>query len=201
MLSVLGRVVVRGQRPLPVLDEAVHRLVELGLIECHEIIERTASRCPNRGLRRAQRLVHCGQQRQRLGIGTGFAGENAETAPARPSRPALRTCVAVFPACNPSRVALLTGRNPSATGVYGNRSEWRRALPEAITPPRYCMNHGYRVEGPGKIVHQRCNSPFHDDESFHRFEKMQLDPMPTRKSNGIARWLPACRLHDHRAWV
>ncbi len=89
------------------------------------------------------------------------------------------------PACNPSRVALLTGLDPARTGVYGNRSDWRRALPGAMTLPRYFMEHGYRVEGAGKIFHHHDNSAFHDDESFHRFQKMQLDPMPPRKFNGI----------------
>ena len=89
------------------------------------------------------------------------------------------------PACNPSRVALLTGRHPASTGVYDNRSDWRHALPGAVTLPRYFMNHGYRVEGAGKIFHHHDNSAYHDDESFHRFEKMQLDPMPPRKFNGI----------------
>ena len=89
------------------------------------------------------------------------------------------------PACNPSRVALLTGLHPASTGVYDNRSDWRRALPGAVTLPRYFMNHGYQVEGAGKIFHHHDNSAYHDDESFHHFEKMQLDPMPPRKFNGI----------------
>ncbi len=89
------------------------------------------------------------------------------------------------PACNPSRIALLTGLSPPTTGVYGNRSDWRGALPDAVTLPRYFMNSGYRVEGAGKIFHHHDNSAFHDDASFHRFEKMQLDPMPARKFNGI----------------
>ena len=33
------------------------------------------------------------------------------------------------PACNPSRVSILTGLRPSTTGVYGNNSDWRGALP------------------------------------------------------------------------
>lgn len=96
-----------------------------------------------------------------------------------------RRAYTASPACNPSRVALLTGLSPPTTGVYGNRSDWKRALPDAVTLPRYFMNHGYRVEGAGKIFHHHDNSAFHDDESFHRFEKMQLDPMPIRKFNGI----------------
>ena len=96
-----------------------------------------------------------------------------------------RRAYTASPACNPSRVALLTGLSPATTGVYGNRSDWRKALPSAVTLPRYFMNHGYRVEGAGKIFHHHDNSAYHDDESFHRFQKMQLDPMPTRKFNGI----------------
>ena len=96
-----------------------------------------------------------------------------------------RRAYTASPACNPSRVALLTGLSPSTTGVYDNRSDWKRAAPDAVTLPRYFMNHGYRVEGAGKIFHHHDNSAFHDDESFHRFEKMQLDPMPPRKFNGI----------------
>lgn len=96
-----------------------------------------------------------------------------------------RRAYTASPACNPSRVALLTGLSPATTGVYGNRSDWKRAVPDAVTLPRYFMNHGYRVEGAGKIFHHHDNSAFHDDESFHRFEKMQLDPMPPRKFNAI----------------
>lgn len=96
-----------------------------------------------------------------------------------------RRAYTASPACNPSRVALLTGLSPATTGVYGNRSDWRKALPNAVTLPRYFMNHGYRVEGAGKIFHHHDNSAYHDDESFHRFQKMQLDPMPARKFNGI----------------
>ena len=95
-----------------------------------------------------------------------------------------RRAYAASPACNPSRVALLTGLGPARTGVYGNRSDWRRALPDAVTLPRYFMQHGYRVEGAGKIFHHHDVSAFHDDESFHRFAKMQLDPMPERKLSG-----------------
>ena len=38
---------------------------------------------------------------QRLGVGTGFAGENAELAPARPSRRPLRACVRCVPCLQP----------------------------------------------------------------------------------------------------
>src|SRR5262245_1088790 len=38
------------------------------------------------------------------------------------------------PICNPSRTALLTGKRPSTTGIYGNDEEpWRNRLPDVIT--------------------------------------------------------------------
>jgi arylsulfatase A-like enzyme len=57
------------------------------------------------------------------------------------------------PACNPSRAALLSGLRPSTTGVYNNAQPWRRAMPDAVTLPRYFKDHGYYVLGGGKIFH------------------------------------------------
>lgn len=92
---------------------------------------------------------------------------------------------AASPACNPSRAALLIGKRPTTTGVYGNSSDWKAALPDAVTLPRAFLEAGYRVEGAGKVFHHHSNSAYHDDRAFHRFWKMQLDPIPARKLNGI----------------
>jgi len=89
------------------------------------------------------------------------------------------------PACNPSRSALLLGRATAATGIYSNASDWRTAFPDAVTLPRYFLENGYRVEGAGKVFHHHRNSAYHDDQAFHRFEKMQLDLMPARKWNAL----------------
>jgi arylsulfatase A-like enzyme len=102
------------------------------------------------------------------------------------------------PACNPSRAAILLGKAASSTGIYGNRSDWKAAFPDAVTLPRYFLEHGYRVEGAGKIFHHHDNSAFHDDASFHRFEKMQLDPIPERKLNGVPE--VASANYDWGAW-
>ena len=95
---------------------------------------------------------------------------------------------AASPACNPSRAALLTGRAPSSTGIYGNASDWRVALPDAVTLPRAFLNAGYHVAGAGKIFHHHLGGAFHDDASFHEFLPMPDPPdapMPREKLNQL----------------
>ncbi len=57
------------------------------------------------------------------------------------------------PLCNPSRVSLLTGMEPSRSGVYGNGERFREYLPNAVTLMQYLRNHGYSAKGGGKIFH------------------------------------------------
>ena len=92
-------------------------------------------------------------------------------------------------ACNPSRTAILTGLRPSTTGVYGNKTDWRNALPDAVTLPQHFMTHGYRAEGAGKIFHHHYGGAFHDKASFNDFLLMPDPPdapMPKKKLNGLA---------------
>ena len=89
----------------------------------------------------------------------------------------------VSPACNPSRVATLTGLRPSTSGVYGNRSDWRRALPDRPTIMQRFQGAGYRVEGAGKVFHHHMNGAFHDEASFDAFQPMRPQMYPERKLN------------------
>ena len=94
-------------------------------------------------------------------------------------------------ACNPSRTAILTGLRPTTSGVYGNKADWRRALPEAVTLPQHFMAHGYRAEGAGKIFHHHYGGAFHDKASFDDFLLMPDPPdapMPKEKLNGLAQY-------------
>ena len=91
------------------------------------------------------------------------------------------------PACNPSRVSLLTGIRPSTSGVYNNGQPWRSAMPEAETIPQYFMAHGYRALGGGKIFHGRFPDPSSWDEYFpSKTQTRPDDPLPPeRPINGI----------------
>jgi len=87
------------------------------------------------------------------------------------------------PACNPSRVSILTGLRPSTTGVYGNNSDWRGALPDHKTIFQKFKDSGYSVKGAGKIFHHKLNGAFHDGPSFHSFQHMITQPHPEKKLN------------------
>ncbi|QDT52734.1 Choline-sulfatase [Caulifigura coniformis] len=90
------------------------------------------------------------------------------------------------PSCNPSRTATLTGVRPSTTGVYGNRSDWRRAMPTRPTLMQRFMEAGYDVRGAGKVFHHHLDGAFHDKASFHDFQPMRPQQYPPEKLN----WAP-----------
>lgn len=87
------------------------------------------------------------------------------------------------PACNPSRVATLTGLRPTTTGVYGNRSNWRAAIPSRKTIMQRFRDAGYSVRGSGKIFHHHLDGAFHDDASFDDFQPMREQSYPPGKLN------------------
>lgn len=58
-----------------------------------------------------------------------------------------------YPLCNPSRVSMITGMRPETTGVYGNSTGWREALPDVVTLPQHFKTHGYHTYSVGKIAH------------------------------------------------
>ena len=90
----------------------------------------------------------------------------------------------ISPACNPSRVATLTGLWPSTSGVYGNRSDWRHALPDRPTIMQRFRRAGYWVRGAGKVFHHHLDGAFHDPESFDDFRPMRPQLYPPKKLNG-----------------
>ena len=91
------------------------------------------------------------------------------------------------PACNPSRVALMTGIRPSSSGIYHNPQPWRLALPNAVTIPQHFMKHGYLALGSGKIYHGAFPDPASWDTFFPAKNKQRPgDPVPAKRPmNGI----------------
>ncbi|TWU63203.1 sulfatase [Crateriforma conspicua] len=89
----------------------------------------------------------------------------------------------VSPACNPSRAATWTGLRPSTTGVYGNKSDWRQAVPSRRTIMQQFMAAGYDVRGAGKVFHHHLDGAFHDGASFHDFQPMRPQSYPREKRN------------------
>jgi arylsulfatase A-like enzyme len=89
----------------------------------------------------------------------------------------------VSAACNPSRVATLTGLRPSTSGVYGNRADWRRALPRRLTIMQRFREAGYLVRGAGKVFHHHLDGAFHDSASFDEFRPMRPQKYPLEKLN------------------
>ena len=102
------------------------------------------------------------------------------------------------PACNPSRVATLTGLRPSSSGVYGNRANWRAALPTRPTIMQRFRQAGYRVEGAGKVFHHHLGGAFHDADSFDDFQPMRPQRYPRIKLNQAPEY--GSRNTDWGAW-
>jgi arylsulfatase A-like enzyme len=60
--------------------------------------------------------------------------------------------------CCPSRTAILTGKNASTTGVYGNGNNLKAApkAKDVVTLPEYFGKHGYHTLSTGKIFHKHA---------------------------------------------
>ena len=55
--------------------------------------------------------------------------------------------------CAPSRNNLLLGSRSTSLGIYGLDRNFRTAVPDAVTLTQHFMQHGYRAECVGKILH------------------------------------------------
>jgi arylsulfatase A-like enzyme len=66
--------------------------------------------------------------------------------------------------CCPSRTALLTGKRPSSTGVYGNEQNLKSApkSKDLITLPEYFGKNGYHTVSAGKIFHGSAEWAFQE---------------------------------------
>ena len=55
--------------------------------------------------------------------------------------------------CSPTRSSLMTGTRPDTTKVWDLETHFRAALPNVVSLGQHFKNHGYFVQGMGKIYH------------------------------------------------
>ncbi|MHB1033949.1 MAG: sulfatase-like hydrolase/transferase [Pirellulales bacterium] len=55
--------------------------------------------------------------------------------------------------CAPSRNSLMTGFRPQTLGIYDLGTNFRAAVPDAVTLAQCFQRHGYRTEAMGKVFH------------------------------------------------
>ncbi|HEX8203421.1 MAG TPA: sulfatase [Isosphaeraceae bacterium] len=58
-----------------------------------------------------------------------------------------------YPLCNPSRTSLLTGRQPTTTGVLDNTTWFGAEHPEFVSLPEHFQANGYATLRAGKVFH------------------------------------------------
>ena len=61
--------------------------------------------------------------------------------------------------CSPTRTSLMTGTRPDTTKVWDLVTHFRAALPDVVTLQQNFKNHGYFVQGMGKIFHGGYDDP------------------------------------------
>jgi arylsulfatase A-like enzyme len=104
----------------------------------------------------------------------------------------------VVPACNPSRVALMTGQRPETTGQFGNNGNFRDRPggKERITLPQHCRAHGYEAVAAGKLYHnprggRKQANPLSDPASWDAQRRGGIGTPGHklyRTPEGLARW-------------
>ncbi|VGO19311.1 sulfatase [Pontiella sulfatireligans] len=97
------------------------------------------------------------------------------------------------PCCNPSRTAVMIGQRPTTSGVYGNRQDWRKYLPDVVSLPQYFKQNGYRANGAGKIFHRGNTVGEGNDTAFHEYYKPKKSDISRFKSKtaGTGPWTPS----------
>lgn len=117
-----------------------------------------------------------------------------------------RNAHCVVPACNPSRVALLTGQRPETTGQYVNPGNFRdkEGGKDRITLPQFLMAKGYETIEAGKIFHKQAGMAKEPHEQSDPISWTLQYRTPTGTpghdlyldENKHAKWLKGTSEHD-----
>ncbi len=89
------------------------------------------------------------------------------------------------PACNPSRIALMSGLRPSTSGCYDNGQDWRPAISEDKLLNKVLMDAGYNAFGAGKIYHGGYGNSSQWTEFRSKETDTRLKLHPSAKDDGV----------------
>ncbi len=89
------------------------------------------------------------------------------------------------PACNPSRIALMSGLKPSTSGCYNNDQDWRPAISEDKLLNKVLMDAGYNAFGAGKIYHGGYGNSSRWTEFLNKDGGAKLKLDPSAKNEGV----------------
>jgi arylsulfatase A-like enzyme len=89
------------------------------------------------------------------------------------------------PACNPSRIALMSGLRPSTTGCYDNSQNWKPVVGVDKLLNTTLSRAGYSVSGAGKVYHGGLGMPEIWDETFTKGNGGKMVRHPTAKDDGV----------------
>jgi len=110
-----------------------------------------------------------------------------------------------LPLCCPSRTSILTGRQPTTTGVYCNQV-WFRDVPELAsltTLPQHLRANGYRTLTGGKVFHGwagKWSDPASWDEYYNGAGGTPPPPESVRFSHGLRGKFTARNLNKEFDW-
>ena len=120
----------------------------------------------------------------------GHLGRNAQTK--TPNIDRLATMGVSFhkaycaaPACNPSRIALMSGLRPSTSGCYDNGQDWRPYVSEDKLLNTVFLEAGYNTFGAGKIYHGSYGHGKAWTEYFTKSGGGNLKRHPSAKDDGV----------------
>lgn len=89
------------------------------------------------------------------------------------------------PACNPSRIALMSGLRPSTSGCYDNSQDWRPHIATDKLLNSVFLSAGYRVLGAGKIYHGSYGNTDSWSEFFNKTGGGNLRRHPSAPDDGV----------------
>ncbi len=88
------------------------------------------------------------------------------------------------PACNPSRIALMSGLRPTTSGCYNNGQDWRPAVSEDKLLNQALLDAGYNCYGTGKILHGSYGNSSKWTE-YHKTRSGRMARHPSAPNDGV----------------